>query len=147
MYTPSESGQLQQPSTTYDAVFSAYKSMQYYITWNAVIWFTFTVVLPLYVLYKHAYLPLNSPLRKVREPLAINSSVFLLCLVVQVQRTYQSQESNIISQAKLKSKLSQSLLQYNRNQSILNFVHFCLLIDSRTEIYSCCRKYEGVLLW
>ena len=88
MYTPSESGQLQQPSTTYDAVFSAYKSMQYYITWNVVIWFTFTVVLPLYVLYKHAYLPLNSPLRKVKEPLAINSSVFLLCLVVQVQRTY-----------------------------------------------------------
>ena len=78
MYTPSESGQLQQPSTTYDAVFSAYKSMQYYITWNVVIWFTFTIVLPLYVLYKHAYLPLNSPLRKVREPLAINSFIFIM---------------------------------------------------------------------
>ena len=80
MYTPSESGQLQQPSTTYDAVFSAYKSMQYYITWNVVIWFTFTVVLPLYVLYKHAYLPLNSPLRKVREPLAVN----FICLFIML---------------------------------------------------------------
>ena len=65
MYTPSESGQLQQPPT--NAVFSAYQSIQYYITWNVVICFTFTIVLPLYVLYKHAYLPLNSPLRKVRD--------------------------------------------------------------------------------
>ena len=66
MYTPQEGDQLhQQTSMNGGSILSAYQTAQYYVTWNVLMWFTLAVVLPAYTAYKHAYLPLSSPLRQV----------------------------------------------------------------------------------